>query len=468
MKKVTPENQAKQRDFTEKIRIENSILENRPLAFVETYGCAQNENDSERLRGMLSDMGYGFCDDARSADLVIYNTCAVRENAELRVFGNIGSLKSVKAKRPDMLVGVCGCMMQQAHICEQLRKKYKHVDMIFGTHALYKFPEILDTARRGQKAVMTADSDGEIVEGISIKRGAPPLAKVSIMFGCNNFCSYCIVPYVRGRERSRSPENILAEIKEVSEQGFKEVMLLGQNVNSYGKDLGDEDVTFARLLSQVCTVDGIERVRFMTSHPKDISDELIDVMAREEKVCKQLHLPIQSGSSSVLKAMNRKYSREDYLDIIKRVRARIPDVVLTTDIIVGFPTETAVDFDETMSLLEEVEFDMVFSFIYSKRQGTPAAEMPMCLTKEEIHRNFDRMLDLQNKISLKKNQAYMGTRQIVLAEGISKTNGEFLSGRTDGGKIVNFRGGEDLIGKFVEVEITDCKTWSLAGEIVKD
>ena len=435
-----------------------------PLAFVETYGCAQNENDSEKLSGMLSDMGYELSDSAEGADLILYNTCAVRENAELRVFGNIGALKHKKAKNPGLLIGVCGCMMQQEHIAETVRKKYPHVDMVFGTHALYRFPQILDTAMKHTRVFDTENSEGRISEDTSYKRSAPPLAKLPIMYGCNNFCTYCIVPYVRGRERSRSAENILREAREIAAQGYKEIMLLGQNVNSYGNDLTD-GLTFAQLLKAVCGVDGIERVRFMTSHPKDISDELISVMASEPKVCKQLHLPVQCGSDRILKKMNRRYTRAHYLEIIEKVRRAIPDVVLSTDIIVGFPGETNEDFEETLSLLREVEYDLVFSFIYSKRHGTPAAEMEDCLTEEEKHSNFDRMLEVQNEISKRKNDRYAGRVETVLAESVSKTNGDFLSGRTDGGKLVNFRGDKSLIGKMLRVRITEPKTWSLMGEI---
>ncbi len=465
MKEVSQQALLLQRDFMEKIKIENDALGRKPLAFVETYGCAQNENDSERLKGMLFDMGYGFCDSAKEADLVLFNTCSVRENADLKVFGSIGALKSAKEDKPHMLIGVCGCMAQQQHIAEQIRQKYKHVDMVFGTHSLYKFPEVLDSARCGVKKFFTDDSDGEIAEGIPIHREKPPLAKVSIMYGCNNFCTYCIVPYVRGRERSRDAKNILEEIRLAATQGYKEVMLLGQNVNSYGKDNPD-GISFAQLLSEVSKIDGIERIRFMTSHPKDISDELISVMAKEKKICKQLHLPVQSGSNKVLEKMNRKYTREKYLDIIKRVKDKMPGIVLSTDIIVGFPGETNEDFEDTMALLGEVQFDTVFSFIYSKRKGTPAAEMEDVLTDEEKHKNFDRMLTLQNEISKVKNDAYLGKRVTVLVESISRTNKEFLSGRTEGGKIVNFRGGEELVGTLLEVEITECKTWSMMGRIV--
>lgn len=467
MKEIDLCEMEKQRGFIDKILLENRSANKCPLAFVETYGCAQNENDSERLRGMLADMGYGFCDDPKKADLVLYNTCAVRENAELRVFGNLGALKHLKAKKPSLIIGVCGCMIQQPHIADQIRKKYKHVDMVFGTHVLYKFPQFLDEALRDTRVVDIEDSEGRIFEGISSKRDKPPLAKIPIMYGCNNFCTYCIVPYVRGRERSRSVDNILNEVREVAAQGYKEVMLLGQNVNSYGNDLSD-GISFAKLLEEVCRVDGIKRVRFMTSHPKDISDELIEVMAREDKICKQLHLPVQCGSDRILKKMNRSYTRDKYLDIVRKVRKKMPDIVLTSDVIVGFPGETQEDFEGTMDILRQVEYDMIFSFIYSKRKGTPAAEMEDCLTAEEKHRNFERMVEFQNEISKKKNDAYFGKTEKVLVEGESKTNPEFLSGRTDGGKIVNFRGDGSLVGEMVDVKITQVKTWSLLGEIVQN
>lgn len=465
LKEIDSFEMEKQQDIIHKIRLENQAANKTPLAFVETYGCAQNENDSERICGMLSDMGYGFCDSAEDADLVLYNTCAVRENAELRVFGNLGALKHIKRKKPSMIIGVCGCMMQQEHIAEQIKKKYKHVDMVFGTHVVYRFPQILNDVIASGRVVDIEDSEGRIFEGITSKRQAPPLAKIPIMYGCNNFCTYCIVPYVRGRERSRSVQNILSEVREVAAQGYCEVMLLGQNVNSFGKDL-EEPVTFAQLLEEVCKIEGIERIRFMTSHPKDISDELIEVMAKEEKICKQLHLPVQCGSDRILKKMNRSYTREKYLEIVRKVREKMPDIVLTSDVIVGFPGETNQDFEETMSILKEVEYDMIFSFIYSKRKGTPAAEMEDCLTDEEKHRNFERMVEFQNGISKKKNDAYFGKHEKVLVEGLSKNNPEFLSGRTDGGKIVNFKGNVNLVGKIVNVKITEVKTWSLLGELV--
>lgn len=470
-KHISDEEMKRQADFAAKIRGINALKPCPPKAFVETYGCQQNESDSERIKGMLCDMGYIMCDDSSVADVVIYNTCAVRENAELRVFGNLGALKHTKRKNPSMIIGVCGCMIQQEHIASTIKSKYKHVDMIFGTHALYRFPEILSGAMDENRVMDIADEEGSIFENIPLHREKPPLAKVPIMYGCNNFCTYCIVPYVRGRERSRAAEDILKECERVASDGYSEIMLLGQNVNSYGNDL-DDGLKFHELLSEVCKIEGIERVRFMTSHPKDISDELICTMAKEEKICNQLHLPLQSGSDKVLKEMNRKYTRSQYMERLNKVRAAIPDIVVTTDIIVGFPTETQQDFEETMIALKEAEYDMIFSFIYSKRKGTPAAKMPDCLTDEEKHKNFDRMLKLQNEISKRKNDAYLGTVQKVLVEGMSKTNDKTLTGRTEGGKVVNFTlggiesAGEELVGTVQNVKITKTQTWSLFGEIV--
>ena len=463
MKKISENDIKKQKEYIEKICEINSYRSSKPLAFVETYGCAQNESDSEKLKGMLYDMGFDFCDSTKDADFVLYNTCAVRENAELRVFGNIGALKHIKNKKPSMIIGVCGCMMQQEHIRDTVVKKYTHVDIVFGTHALYRFPEILYKALEHSRVFDTENEEGSIFEGISFKRDDIPLAKIPIMYGCNNFCSYCIVPYVRGRERSRDVEDILSDVRDVASKGYKEVMLLGQNVNSYGND-SDGQLSFAELIKKVAEIDGIERIRFMTSHPKDISDELIDVISSEKKVCHQLHLPIQSGSDRILKIMNRKYTKEKYLETIDKVKKRIPDIVLTTDIIVGFPGETNEDFEETLDVLRKVEYDSIFSFIYSKRKGTPAAEMEDVLTDEEKHKNFDRMLEVQNVISKKKNDLYFGKVEEILVEGLSKTNPEFMSGRTNGGKIVNFRGDSSLTGKFIQVKITETKTWSLLGE----
>lgn len=466
-REISAEEMAQQQDYIRKIRTVTESRENQPLAFVETYGCQQNTSDSEKIKGMLFAMGYGFCDDVLHADLVIYNTCAVRENAELRVFGNLGALKHQKRRRPDMIIGVCGCMMQQAHIAETIQKKYTHVDLVFGTHALYRLPELLYEVMQKQRVFATENEDGRIAEEISYFRSRPPLAKIPIMYGCNNFCTYCIVPYVRGRERSRDAEHIIKEVREVAQKGYREVMLLGQNVNSYGNDL-ESGLSFAALLQAVCRIDGIERVRFMTSHPKDLSDELIAVMASEKKICKQLHLPVQSGSDRVLKAMNRRYTRDQYLSLVKKVRAAMPEIVLTTDIIVGFPGETDADFAETVSLLKEVEYDTIFSFIYSKRNGTPAAKMPDVMDEAQKHQNFEAMLAVQNEISRRKNDAYLGRTETVLAEGLSKNNQETLTGRTEGGKVVNFPGTKEQIGQMVKVKITKTQTWSLFGEMIEE
>ena len=462
---ISDEEMAQQREYIYEIRRNIESRSVRPLAFVETYGCQQNSSDSEKIKGMLYDMGYDFCDKASEADFILYNTCAVRENAELRVFGNLGALKNIKRKREDVIIAVCGCMMQQEHIANKIKSRYKHVDLVFGTHALYRFPQLLYNVLEGKREFDIKNEDGSVFEDISYKRDDIPLAKIPIMYGCNNFCTYCIVPYVRGRERSRSAERILDEVRDVAKMGYKEVMLLGQNVNSYGNDLTD-GLNFTQLLREVCKVYGIERIRFMTSHPKDISDELITAMAEEEKICNQLHLPVQSGSDRILKLMNRKYTSEQYLDIIKKVKEAIPDIVLTTDIIVGFPGETNEDFERTIDILKEVEYDTIFSFIYSKRVGTPAAEMEDCLTQEEKHRNFDRMLEVQNEISARKNKEYEGTVQKILVEGVSKNNENTLTGRTEGGKVVNFAGDISLLGQMVNVKITKAQTWSLFGDII--
>ncbi len=436
-------------------------------ALVETHGCQQNENDSERIRGMLKEAGYDFCEELADADLVVFNTCAVRENAEDKIFGRIGILKHIKEKEnPDMMIALCGCMVQQEHIADKIKKTHRQVDLVFGPHALYRMPELLYNAYQSRKTVIDIEnSDGAIAEDIPVLRESAHKAWVSVMYGCNNFCTYCVVPYVRGRERSRKPECIIAEIKELVKDGVSEITLLGQNVNSYGKDL-DEQTDFADLIRMVNEVDGVERIRFMTSHPKDFGDKLIDAMAECDKVCPQLHLPFQAGSDKVLADMNRRYTRAEYLEKLNKAKARIPDLAITTDIIVGFPTETQADFEETLSLLEEAEFDMIFSFIYSRRVGTPAAKMESVLSDDEIHKNFERMLELQNEISRRKNEAYVGKICRVLTDGESKTDKEMLTGRTDTGKIVNFAGDSSLEGKYVDVKITKAQTWSLYGELV--
>lgn len=438
----------------------------RPRALCETHGCQQNENDTERIRGMLREAGYDFCDDAQQADLVVFNTCAVRENAEDKVFGRIGILKHIKERRPHMMLVMCGCMVQQEHIAEKIRRVHSQIDLIFGTHALYRFPELLYNAYKSRKTVVDIEnSDGAIAEDVPIMRDAAHKAWVSVMYGCNNFCTYCIVPYVRGRERSRKPERILDEVRSLAADGVTEVTLLGQNVNSYGKDL-EEKIDFADLLRRVNEIDGIERIRFMTSHPKDFGDRLIDAMAECEKVCPQLHLPFQSGSDKVLKDMNRRYTRAEYLEKLNKVKKRIPNLALSTDIIVGFPTETQEDFEDTVSLLKEAEFDSIFSFIYSRREGTPAAKMDIVLPEEQIHANFNRMLEVQNEISRRKNEAYVGRICRVLVDGESKTDKSMMTARTDTMKIVNFPGDASLTGQYVDVEITKAQTWSLYGKLV--
>ncbi|MBQ6559027.1 MAG: tRNA (N6-isopentenyl adenosine(37)-C2)-methylthiotransferase MiaB, partial [Clostridia bacterium] len=414
-------------------------------ALTETYGCQQNENDTERIRGMLKEAGFEFTDESKKADVVIYNTCAVRENAEQKVFGRLGLLKPIKERRRNMVIGVCGCMVQQEHITEKIKKSHEHVDLVFGTHALYKMPELLWKAINSKKTVIDIeDSKGAIAEDIPIMREDAKKAWVSVMYGCNNFCTYCIVPYVRGRERSRTPEAIIAEVKELVAEGCSEISLLGQNVNSYGKDL-DIDIDFADLMRMVNDIEGVERIRFMTSHPKDLSDKLIETMAECDKVCKQLHLPFQAGSNKILKQMNRGYTKEEYLEKIAKVKKAIPNISLSTDVIVGFPTETNEDFEETLDVLRKVEYDNIFSFIYSRREGTPAAKLNFVLTDEEIHKNFDRLLEVQNAISLKKNKEYVGRIERILVDGASKTNPDVLAGRCDSSKIVNFKGDEYLL-----------------------
>lgn len=470
-KLVTEEQMREQQDFIMKLKEDNQRFAaeygRQRMAHTETYGCQQNENDTERINGMLRDAGFGFTDDSKKADVVIYNTCAVRENAEQKVFGRLGILKHIKERRPNMVIGICGCMVQQEHITEKIKSVHEHVDLIFGTHALYRMPKLLYEAMHRKKTVVDiVSSDGEIAEDMPIMRENATKAWVSVMYGCNNFCSYCIVPHVRGRERSRTPEAIIAEVKELVKSGCSEISLLGQNVNSYGKDL-DIEIDFADLLRMINDIDGVKRIRFMSSHPKDLSDKLIKTMKECENVCKQLHLPFQAGSDRILEQMNRKYTKEQYLEKIERVKREIPNISLSTDIIVGFPTETNEDFEETLDVLRKVEFDNIFSFIYSRREGTPAAKLDFVLTEEEIHANFNRLLEVQNEISKRKNEEYVGRIETILVDGVSKNDEHTLSGRCDSSKIVNFKGDKSLIGKYVDVEITEGHTWSLNGKLVE-
>lgn len=437
-----------------------------PTACVQTFGCAQNENDSEKLKGMLLSMGYELGNEPEKSDLILYNTCAVRAGAEDRVFGNLGALKHLKRKKEDLLIGICGCMIQEEQVVERLKSKYKHVDMVFGTHTLHKFPQILyETLEQQHRVIAVEDSDGYLVEGIPQKREDPYKAGVSIMYGCNNFCSYCIVPYVRGRERSRDKEDILRECAQLAQDGYREITLLGQNVNSYGNDL-DSGIDFADLLGEINRIEGIKRIKFMTSHPKDISDKLIETMAECENVCEYLHLPFQAGNNRVLQRMNRKYTKEHYLSIIDKVKKAMPNITLTSDVIVGFPGETNEEFLDTLDVIRQVEFDSLYTFIFSPREGTPAAKMEDVLSREEKQKNFQTLVDLQNQISKKKNDAYVGKTVAILVDGISKNNPEMMAGRTEGNKIVNFEAKTAKPGQIVPVKITKAQTWALIGEEV--
>lgn len=434
--------------------------------FIETWGCQMNEEDSEKLSGMLKSLGYTRTEEKTEASVIIFNTCCVRENAELKVYGNLGALKALKQKKPNLVIAVCGCMMQQEGMAESIIKKYPFVDIIFGTHNSYKFPEYLNRVKQEGKSIIEIINKEEgIVEGIPVDRESSIKAFVTIMYGCNNFCTYCIVPYVRGRERSREPEDIEREIEDLVSKGYKEITLLGQNVNSYGKGLPN-DMNFAKLLKRLNNIQGLERIRFMTSHPKDLSEELIDTIAECHKVCDHIHLPVQSGSSSMLKKMNRQYSREQYLDLVRRIKKAIPNAALTTDIIVGFPGETEEDFEGTLSLVKEVEYDSAFTFIYSKRKGTPADEMKDQIEDSVKHERFNRLIDAVNAISAKRNKEYQGKIVEVLVEGTSKNDSEKLMGRTSTGKLVNFTGSHESIGKLVPVKITEALSFSLNGEQV--
>lgn len=433
-------------------------------AYTKFYGCAQNEADMETIRGMLEIMGYDFTDEPAEADIIVINTCAVREGAEDRIYGNVGAFKKLKEKNRDLIIVICGCMTQRPGPADKLKKSYPYVDIVFGTHGIEKFPEKLYKRLETGKRVFEIEEKSEIVEGLPVKRKESVSANVSIIYGCNNFCSYCIVPYTRGRERSRRWENIVAEVKELAAKGVTEITLLGQNVNSYGKDL-DGGLNFAGLLRKINEIDGIKRIRFMTSHPKDLSDELISAMAECDKVCLQLHLPVQAGSNRVLKDMNRKYTREDYLALVEKIRNAMPNITLTTDIIVGFPNETKEEFAETLDIIEKVRYDGIFSFIYSKRSGTPAAKMPDVISEEEKSENLSKLLQVQKEIQLELNKNYLGKTLEVLVDDKSKTDERLLSGRTEGGKIVHFPGGRGLIGKYVNVKINEVKSFYLTGEI---
>ena len=435
-----------------------------PKAYVETYGCQQNEADSERIRGMLVESSYQICDEAEGADVVVMNTCAIREHANQRVFGNLGALTHTKRRHPAQKIFLCGCMAGQEVVSTRVKNSYHHVDGVFSTHHLWQFPEILyKVLSTGKRQFYIADEAGSIAEGLPVVRSNPLKAWVSIMYGCNNFCTYCIVPYVRGRERSRKPEDILAECRQLAEAGIKEITLLGQNVNSYGKDL-DCNVDFADLLAMIAQLEGDFLIRFMTSHPRDASTKLFDTMAKYDKIAKQLHLPFQSGSSRVLKAMNRHYDRETYLEKVRYAKAVMPELVLTSDVIVGFPGETAEEFEETITLIQQVRYDALFTFIFSPRPGTPAAKMEDPTPKEEKNRRFDRLCNVQNSISEEIHAGYTGKTFRCLVDGVDKG---MLTARTEGGRLVRFPGAEDLIGTYQDLTITGSNTWSLTGELKK-
>ena len=435
-----------------------------------TFGCQMNEHDSETISGMLQEKGCVEVLSKEDSDITVINTCSIRENADKRFFGTLGQLKKIKEKNPEFIACVCGCMMQQQHIIDTVKSKYPWVDIIFGTHNIHRFPELLEKvcAEKEKTAEILEDSDS-IVEGLPAKRLYRHKSFVNIMYGCNNFCTYCIVPYTRGREKSRQPENILDEVRSLVADGVKEVTLLGQTVNSYKGVSSEGDVyDFADLIYMLDEVDGLERIRFMTSHPKDLSDKLIQAYVDCRKLCNYIHLPVQSGSSSVLKRMNRKYTREQYLELAAKLRRAVPDITMSTDIIVGFPGETEEDFQETLSLVREVKYDSAFTFLYSVRKGTPAAEYEDQIPEDVKHERFNRLVDAVNEESMRKNAAYKGRVEKVLVEGVSKKNDETLTGRTEGFKLVDFEGDKELIGSMVDVEITEGKTFSLTGRIIKN
>lgn len=439
----------------------------KPVACVTTFGCQMNAKDSEKLCGILQDCGFDISDNEKEADFVIFNTCTVRDNANQKVYGHLGIMHHMKKSNPELKIALCGCMMQENAVVENLKKNYRFVDLIFGTHNIFKFAELLYRMYTQDSMVIDVwDSTEEIVEDLPSTRKYPFKSGINIMFGCNNFCSYCIVPYVRGRERSRKPEEIVQEIKNLVADGVVEVMLLGQNVNSYGKNL-DNPVSFAQLLRMIEKIDGLERIRFMTSHPKDLSDELIEVMAESKKICKHLHLPLQSGSTRILKAMNRRYTKEDYLDLVNKIRTRIPDIALTTDIIVGFPGETIEDIDETIDVIKKSNYDNAFTFIYSKRTGTPAAAMDNQCSEEFVKEQFERVLKTVQETAKNKVGSLEGTIAEVLVEELNEHEEGFVTGRLSNNTMVHFKGDSSLIGKLVNVKLLEAKNFYYFGEEVK-
>ena len=446
------------------LQIREKELGRKLTFFDQTFGCQMNFKDSEKLNGILEEIGYVPAE-SEDADFVYYNTCTVRENANVRVYGRLGTLKTYKKKNPDMVISMCGCMMQEEEEAQKVRDVYKFVDIVFGTHNIFKLAELLFECLDSKRRVFDVwEKTDLIIEDLPSDRKFSFKAGVNIMFGCNNFCSYCIVPYVRGRERSRKPQDIVAEVEKLAKEGVVEIMLLGQNVNSYGKNL-EEPVTFAELLRMVEQVDGIERIRFMTSHPKDLSDELIEVMASSKKICRHLHLPVQSGSSRLLKLMNRKYTKEQYLSLVDKLRAAMPDLAITTDIIVGFPGETEEDFQETLDIVRKAEYDSAFTFIYSKRSGTPAAKMEGQVPDDVVHERFDRLLKVVGEVAKEKNKRLEGRTELVLAEEIDEKDATMITGRLSNNNVVHFKADPSVIGKIVPVVLEEAKGFYYIGRL---
>ena len=466
---MLPENEAeRQLQYIELVKERISALSEtagRPLtACVVTFGCQMNARDSEKLSGILEKVGY-ILTDSEEADFVIYNTCTVRDNANQRVYGRLGALNHLKKQNPHMKIALCGCMMQETEVIEKIKKSYSFVDLIFGTHNLFKFAELLYAMFENERMVIDIWKDTDkIVENLPVERKYKFKSGINIMFGCNNFCSYCIVPYVRGRERSRQPKEIIREIEELVKDGVVEVMLLGQNVNSYGKNL-EEPITFAELLREVEKIEGLKRIRFMTSHPKDLSDELIQVMKESKKICRHLHLPLQSGSNRILKAMNRRYTREQYLELVQKIKREIPDIAITTDIIVGFPGETLEDVEQTIDMVKQVEYDNAFTFIYSKRTGTPAAAMENQVSEEVVKEGFDKLLKTVQDTARGQVKKLQGQVLDALVEEVNEHDSSLLTGRLSNNTIVHFPGDVSLIGKIVPVKLMECKGFYYLGEM---
>jgi len=448
--------------------LEMKLKEERKNFIIITWGCQMNEEDSERLSGMLLNIGYTKTDTLEEADIIIYNTCCVRENAENKVYGNLGELKHLKKKNPDLIIAVCGCMMQQSGMADKILQKFNYVNIVFGTHNAYKFPEYLNRVKtEGVQVKEIFNKEEEIIEGLPIDRKSDVKAFVTVMYGCNNFCTFCVVPYVRGRERSRKSEDIINEIKDLVKKGYKEVTLLGQNVNSYGKGL-EEDINFAKLLRKINEINGLKRIRFMTSHPKDLTKDVIMAIKECDKICEQIHLPVQSGSDRILKKMNRHYTKEYYMNLVKMIKEEIPDVSLTTDIIVGFPGETEEDFKETLNLAKEVSYDSAFTFIYSRRNNT-AADMMLNQVPDDVkHDRFNRLINVLNNEIILNNKKYEGEIVEVLIEALSKNDNSKFTGRTRNGKLVNLSGENINIGDLVNVKITRAQPFSLIGKKIED